>query len=188
MKREKIYSILKKKKRICLYDRTYIDQEGTETKSEQYLGDGCAAYLLENLPIFNEETICGLVGADRTEVSCEELDIPDKIADIVYKEMYNLDAVRIEHTGDIFDYAVFTNKQCGICVLADSKYIAPLMNEENDGNYYLYKDFITFCDGFKKKAFISILAPSYAALRKEAELVEMVYDLFNKLRESNDIP
>lgn len=40
MKREKIYSILKKKKRICLFDRTYTDQEGTETISEQYLGDG----------------------------------------------------------------------------------------------------------------------------------------------------
>lgn len=188
MKREKIYAILKKKKRICLFDRTYTNQEGTETISEQYLGDGCAAYLLENLPIFNEKTICGLVGVDSTEMSCEELDIPDKIADIVNKEMYNLDAVQIEHTGDIFDFAVFTNSQCGICVLADPKYIAPLLNEENDGNYYLYKDVIVFCDGFKKKAFISILAPSYAALRKEAELVEMVHNLFNKLRESNDMP
>lgn len=62
MKREKIYSLFRKNPSLTLFNKTYIDNDGNEQVSEQWLSDGFSGYVLENLPIFNEITLEALIG------------------------------------------------------------------------------------------------------------------------------
>ncbi len=53
MKLKKIAALCQKEKRYILYDKP-TESGGTA----QWLGDGCAAYLLEGLPYLTEESLC----------------------------------------------------------------------------------------------------------------------------------
>ena len=64
MKLEKINSMFKKRGGLKLYNKLYEDNAGETKIAMQYLCDGSACYALENLPLFDGDTIRGLIGVD----------------------------------------------------------------------------------------------------------------------------
>lgn len=71
MKLEKINSMFKKRGDLKLYNKIYFDNTGETKIAIQYLCDGSACYALENLPLFDEDTIHGLLGIDpEKDVNC----------------------------------------------------------------------------------------------------------------------
>ena len=78
MKREKIYAMFKNKTSLRLYNKMYIDSDEEEKISMQYITDGRACYALENLPLFDGETILGLLGVDSDDkLQCIVDTVPD---------------------------------------------------------------------------------------------------------------
>lgn len=71
MKREKIYAMFKKRDSLKLYNKLYEDNSGDTKIAMQYLCDGAACYALENLPLFDGDTICGLLGVDPESMPCD---------------------------------------------------------------------------------------------------------------------
>lgn len=70
MKLEKINSMFKKRGDLKLYNKLY-DNDGEAKIAMQYLCDGSACYALENLPLFDGDTIYGLLGIDpEKDVNC----------------------------------------------------------------------------------------------------------------------
>jgi len=70
MKLEKINSMFKKRSDLKLYNKLY-DNDGETKIAMQYLCDGSACYALENLPLFDGDTIYGLLGIDpEKDVNC----------------------------------------------------------------------------------------------------------------------
>ncbi len=71
MKLEKINSMFKKRGGLKLYNKIYFNNAGETKIAMQYLCDGSACYALENLPLFDSDTIRGLLGIDpKKDVNC----------------------------------------------------------------------------------------------------------------------
>lgn len=183
MKREKIYALLKKKGIIRLLSKKYKDMDGNMIKGEQFIGHDSAMYSLRNLPIFNEETICSLVGTDSTHINCEEIDIPDRLKEIIYKNISDLNAVPIEYSCDMFELSVFTNMQHNICVFADPKFIVPLLDNEVN-SFFWYDDLIICYDENEVflKAIIAPYIPTDKKLNQEIELTALVHNTLTNIK------
>lgn len=105
MKKEKIYAIFKKRPRLNLYNKLYADDNGDKQIAMQYLSNGKACYPLENLPIFDGETIKGLLGLKPNDpLKCDVCDAPKWIAEALTD--YHPTDIPLIRTADMFGYTV----------------------------------------------------------------------------------
>lgn len=77
MKLKKVSAICKREKRYYLFDRTTESGGG-----EQWVGDGCAVYLLDGLPHLNEDNLCRMFDiseGQRDNIIIKQTKAPDSI-------------------------------------------------------------------------------------------------------------
>lgn len=104
MKREKMYAIFKKAPRLSLYNKIYTDCE-EEKIAMQYLSDGRACYPLENLPLFDGDTIKGLLSLKPNDVLPCDLDYAPEWLYTALADNDDTD-IPLARTADMFGYTV----------------------------------------------------------------------------------
>lgn len=105
MKREKIYAMFKKRGGLKLYNKLYKDNNYETKIAMQYLCDGAACYALENLPLFDGDTICGLLGVDPESMPCDVSVAPEWLL-AALEDSDNSD-IPIAAVSEMFGYTVF---------------------------------------------------------------------------------
>jgi hypothetical protein len=127
MKLDKIYSIYRKSSHITLYNAGGGDEDEPQ---KQYISDGVSVFALENLPVFDEYTLCGLLGVDSEDIN------------VTIGEIENIEtALADEDPSDIalniipyefFDYTVMrslSDNDDRILHFVDTKYLKPFMSD-----------------------------------------------------------
>ena len=105
MKKEKMYAIFKKRQHLNLYNKLYEDDNGDTQTALQYLSNGRACYPLENLPLFDGETIKGLLGIKPNNIlECGVCDAPEWISAALAD--YDDTDIPLTRTADMFGYTV----------------------------------------------------------------------------------
>lgn len=147
MKLGKINSMFKKRGGLKLYNKLY--DNGGETKvAMQYLCDGSACYALENLPLFDGDTICGLLGIDpEKDVNCF-VGITPKWLLTALEDSDDSD-IPIYPASEMFGYTVFRtyyNSEernfAEVCLFVLPELLSPL----SDKKYEFYSRTVTVND------------------------------------------
>ncbi len=177
---DKIIKLFKKEDTIRLYDqRDFVNS----TVAWQYISSGCACYLLENLPIFNDRTLPPLLGADPEKITANysETDVPEWLQK-AFTPRPTDDDIPLKDSGfEMFGYAVFQGDTNGFdtCVFIKKEYLAPL--GDNRPYNYFYRPLglgnraVVAMDGFFVQAIIMPIKPSGAVLDKYKSFASAVY-------------
>lgn len=177
---DKIIKLFKKEDTIRLYDQRDIL---SGTIARQYISSGCACYLLENLPIFNDRTLPSLLGADPEKITANysETDVPDWLQK-AFTPRPTDDDIPLKDSGfEMFGYAVFQGDTNGFdtCVFVKKEYLAPL--SDNRPYTYFYRPLgfgnraVVAMDGFFVQAVIMPVKLSGAVLEKYKNFASAVY-------------
>lgn len=139
MKREKMYAIFKKAPRLSLYSKIYVDNE-EEKIAMQYLSDGRACYPLENLPLFDGDTIKGLLALKSNDVLKCDVEYAPEWLYTALKDNDDTD-IPLTRTADMFGYTVLETYHNSIgddfpelCYFVDPG----LLSVVSDEDYELY--------------------------------------------------
>ncbi|MBP1562065.1 MAG: hypothetical protein J6C96_12600 [Oscillospiraceae bacterium] len=186
MKKEKIYALFRKNAHLKLYNKMY-NANGEEKIALQYITDGCACYPLENLPIFNAETLRGLINVDPetpTHYIVEE--IPEWWSDALVPFMDGEIPLK-KSPWDMFGFTVFETYHNtdndgfpDICVFVNTKFLAPISDDDGILNYSYRKldgekCAVVATDGMIVKAVIMPVIFRKDDIPKKIDFVEMVY-------------
>lgn len=131
MKPDKIYSIFRKANRINLYN--VINDEGKIKK--QYISDGVCIYALDNLPIFSEATLGGLLGLDSNgPCKVEEYNASQFVLNAM-SDIYNRSDIPLKiEDYEFFNHIVMDNcddKSEQVLHFVDSAYIKPFDKDDS---------------------------------------------------------
>lgn len=144
MKLEKINSMFKKRGGLKLYNKLYEDN-GEIKIAMQYLCDGSACYALENLPLFDGDTIRGLLGVDPEKSLPCEVDITPKWLLAALEDSDDSD-IPVCPASEMFGYTVFRtyyNSEernfAEVCLFVLPEYLSPL----SDKKYEFYSRAVT---------------------------------------------
>lgn len=193
MKREKIYAMFKKGSHLNLYNKLYEDDNGDTQIALQYLSNGKACYPLKNLPLFDGETIKGLLGLKPNDVLvCDVTDAPNYF-DTALADYDDTD-IPITRTADMFGYTVLETYHNSdddnfpeVCY-----FVSPdLLSVISDEDYSLYSrelDDIGFAviakAGLITKA---IILPYVFTAHECTRYLKTVDNIYGKLKVLNDI-
>lgn len=144
MRLEKINSMFKKRGGLKLYNKLY--DNGGETKiAMQYLCDGSACYALENLPMFDGDTIRGLLGVDPEKSLPCEVDVTPKWLLVALEDSDGSD-IPIYPASEMFGYTVFRTYYNSeernfteVCLFVLPELLSPL----SDKKYEFYSRTVT---------------------------------------------
>lgn len=190
MKREKIYAMFKKRRHLNLFNKIYEDNGETKI-ALQYLCDGRACYALENLPLFDDETIFGLLGSKtNSELKCYVDVAPEWLKTAL--EDYDASDIPLTRTADMFGYTVLethhNNDNDGfseICIFVSPELLSPVFDEDYElvsrdvgelGRLIIVKA------GLITKAVIAPYRFSEYDCNKNLKTVERAYDELRNLR------
>lgn len=145
MKLEKINSMFKKRGGLKLYNKLYEDNAGETKIAMQYLCDGSACYALENLPLFDGDTIRGLLGVDPEKSLPCEVDITPKWLLAALEDSDDSD-IPVCPSAEMFGYTVFRtyyNSEernfAELCLFVLPEQLSPL----SDKKYEFYSRTVT---------------------------------------------
>lgn len=144
MRLEKINSMFKKRGELKLYNKLY-DNDGEAKIAMQYLCDGSACYALENLPLFDGNTIRGLLGVDPEKPLPCEVDITPKWLLAALEDSDDSD-IPVYPVTEMFGYTVFRtyyNSEernfAEVCLFVLPELLSPL----SDKKYEFYSRAVT---------------------------------------------
>ncbi len=145
MKLEKINSMFKKRSGLKLYNKLYEDNAGETKIAMQYLCDGLACYALENLPLFDGDTIRGLLGVDPEKSLPCEVDTTPKWLLAALEDSDDSD-IPVCPASEMFGYTVFRtyyNSEernfAEVCLFVLPELLSPL----SDKKYEFYSRTVT---------------------------------------------
>ncbi|MGN0608355.1 MAG: hypothetical protein ACI4J6_04075 [Oscillospiraceae bacterium] len=131
MKPDKIYSIFRKADRINLYNA--INDDGEIKK--QYISDGVCIYALDNLPIFSEATLGGLLGLDSNGPCKVQEDVASQFVLNAMSDIYsNYDIPLKIEDNEFFDLIVMDtcyDKSEQVLHFVDPAYIKPFDKDDS---------------------------------------------------------
>lgn len=133
MKREKIYSICKENKNIMLCEKIAKGKA-----YEQWLGNGCAAYPLGNMPIFDKDTIYTLLGITDDKkngwnVHVQDISVDDLFADNLPED---IPLRKFPYTFDgnvtfVTDHSCDKNNVLpDVTIFIDNTFLSPIADED----------------------------------------------------------
>ena len=196
MRKQKIYDLFKKDPHLKLYNKFY-DDNGDSKVALQYITDGAACYPLENLPVFDEDTLRGLLNIDPNMATEYIVDgAPNWLFEAV--KPFADDEIPIKKSPyDIFGYTVFetyhntdNDDYKDICVFVNPKYLAPI--DDNGTLNYSYRKIsdklyaVIVTDGMTVNAIIMPATINKGGIPKAIDFTKMVYAKLMEIQSAAD--
>lgn len=183
MKKDRIYKLCKNSKNLVLMNRFTDELE----VYEQWISDGYAAYLHENMPVFDNKTAPALLNIPKEKedsIHIEEQDITSRTLFTDNRIDSDIPMKKLNYTFE--KYVTFvTDNSCNgnyqnRTVFVDNTFLRPLEDEDDGGlNWYLRcaggETAIVAFDGFLLRAVINpVVFEDSTSSRKRLEWLEIV--------------
>lgn len=196
MKKQKIYDLFKKDRHLKLYNKLY-DDNGDSKVALQYITNGAAFYPLENLPVFDKDTLRGLLNIDPNMETEYIVDVATDWLLEAVKPFADNEIPLKKSPYNIFGYTVFetyhntdNDDYADICVFVNPKYLAPI---DDDGTLnYSYRKIcdklyaVIVTDGMIVNAIILPATINKDGIPKAIDFTKMVYAKLMEMQSAAD--